>query len=119
MLKKIFLIFCLTIFFSQPVHAAHQWVWGNGTINVYVEDSAVVWNEKFDECKVKVFDVIEGQNKFNTGEFYFYQREGEWFYYIVGQKNEVPVTHQNSSGYILDFVKKYLPKQNESDFYEQ
>ena len=113
MFKRIFLLVACIFFLAPTVHAQHQWVWGNEKINVYVEDSEVVWNEKFDECRVKVFDVIEGQDKYGSNEFYFYLSDGEWFYYIAGQKDIMPVTHQNCSANILEFAKKYLPQQEE------
>ena len=109
-MKKIFL-FMMTLFFcSQIASAAHQWVWENDSVTIYVEDTTVDVSEDGKEFSVTVIDVLREKNTFHLSRFNFYQKDENWFYNITGKGIVVPVSHTNVSGYILDFAKKYLPE---------
>ena len=105
----------ILMFNLQIAFAAHQWVYSGENIEVYVEDTTIDVSEDGKEFSITVIDKIVGQKTAHLSRFNFYQQDDNWFYNITGKGIVVPVSHTNSSGYILDFAKKYLPEEKSSE----
>lgn len=109
-MKKIFLCTVILFFSCQVSYAENQWIWGNKDISIFVEDTELTWDKNGKEFSVTVIDIISGQNDKRKNVLNFYEREKNWFYCIKGSPEIIPVSKVNSSGYILDFAKKFFAK---------
>ncbi len=115
MLKKFFLCAAILFFFCQNVSAQHNWVWTGDGIEVFIEDTTIDFSDDGKEFSVTVIDKIIGQKNFHLSRFNFYRQDENWFYNITGKGIVVPVSKTNASGYILEFVEKLFPVEEDSE----
>lgn len=108
-MKKYFLCALIFLLSAQNVSAKHCWVWSGENIEIYVEDTELVWEENRTEFSVTVIDVVD--KKSSRSKFYFYERDGDWFYNIGGKAEIMPVSKTNVSGYILEFAQDFLSEE--------
>ena len=119
MLKKIFLIFLIAFFFCRTADARHNWVWTGNGIEIYVEDTTIEFSDDYSEFSVTVIDQVVGEKNFHLSRFNFYRKNENWFYNITGKGIVIPVSKANASGYILEFVEKFFPAEEDSDDEEE
>ncbi len=111
-----FMFFVAGSFIFSPVaNAGHIWVWSGKNIEVYVDDKSIekhIQDEGFD---VTVIDVIFDGDVSNTSRLNFHRRQDNWYYGVVGKRSDTPVSKQNSSGYIFEYVANLIYPQPEPE----
>ncbi len=118
-MKKILLT--LTIIFSlvSPASAEHIWVWSNKNASVYIEDTSIEKHPDDEGFDVTVIDVIFDGDVSNTSRLNFHRRNDNWYYGIIGKRADMPVSKQNSSGYIFEYVFNVLYPPEPEPYYPE
>ena len=110
MIKKFLPLLLLTalIFIGSQnnfVLAAHNWVFSNDYVDVYVDDNSITWSSS-DEFSVRTYVVSREYGDRRAENLTFYRHSGTWFVTVNG-KSESRVNYNDSSGYVLDFVRNF------------
>ena len=86
--------------------AAHHWVFSNDFVNVYVDDNSIDWSSSGDKVSVRTYVVSREYGDRRAENLTFYKHSGIWFVAVNG-KGESRVNYNDSSGYVLDFVRNF------------
>ena len=110
-MKKILPLFLLAtlIFIGCQVNlalAAHHWVFSNDSVHVYVDDNSIDWSNGGDEVAVRTYVVSREYGDRRVENLNFYKRSGTWFVTVNG-RSESRVNYNDSSGYVLNFVRQF------------
>ena len=105
-------VFCFFIAFivlgNVKVEAAHQWVYSRGTVDYYVDDASFGSDDSF--MRIRVY--VKNNRIPGTDKNYFmyltgFPDKGYFYGYERKLSSMSPVTYENVSGYVLDFIKSH------------
>ena len=110
MFKKVimttFIVLAIFVSFQEFASAKDYWVWGDDSIDVYVDDSSISWkNEENFLVKINTVSKSHPNGYWRSNQLNFFKRIDRWYYMEKGMTD--PVSYSDCTGYVLDFVLKY------------